>query len=325
MTEQPHQQSSSPSQELNHFSEEEKHLLNASGAPLSSEQETQTERSLERNEEDRRYVPVIIKRTDQVTRHPDDVLEAAISEGEEQLRRPFVSLLISAIAAGLILGFTVMAVAVASTLLLGFEQSPLVIRLGTALVYPLGFIICLMSGTQLFTEHTATAVYPILEQRSNFLALFRLWGVVIVGNMIGALGSAALLTMADEVIQAKIGYEYIAHHLVHFDHATIVISGILAGWLMALGGWLILATPPTISQIVCIYIVTFLIGLGGLHHSIAGSVEMFTGLFISDQFSWSEGIQFICFAILGNLIGGSVFVAILNYSHIRRTQEINDS
>jgi formate/nitrite transporter FocA (FNT family) len=72
----------------------------------------------------------------------------------------------------------------------------------------------------------------------------------------------------------------------------------------------------------CIYIVTFLIGLGGLHHSIAGSVEMFTALFISDDFSLLQGLRFISQAMLGNLIGGSVFVAILNYGHIRKTQGI---
>ncbi|WP_339138776.1 MAG: hypothetical protein WGN25_08800 [Candidatus Electrothrix sp. GW3-4] len=74
---------------------------------------------------------------------------------------------------------------------------------------------------------------------------------------------------------------------------------------------------------ICIYLVTFLIGLGGLHHSIARSVEMFTALFISDHFTLLPGLRFLGLAMLGNLIGGSVFVAILNYGHIRTTQEIS--
>jgi formate/nitrite transporter FocA (FNT family) len=95
---------------------------------------------------------------------------------------------------------------------------------------------------------------------------------------------------------------------------------VLAGWLMALGAWLILATPPAVSQIVSIYIVTFLIGLGGLHHSIAGSVEMFAALMMSTEFSILESIRFIGVALFGNLIGGSLFVAVLNYAHIRETR-----
>jgi len=99
------------------------------------------------------------------------------------------------------------------------------------------------------------------------------------------------------------------------------LSALLAGWLMALGAWLILATPPTVSQIVSIYIVTFLIGLGGLHHSIAGAVEIFTAAFVSDDITTLRVIRFIGVALLGNLIGGSVFVAVLNYAHIRETRQ----
>lgn len=216
-----------------------------------------------------------------------------------------------------------MAVAVISTYASEFDE-PIVLRLSTAFVYPLGFIICIMSGTQLFTEHTATAVYPVLEGRAGIIALFRLWVLVIIGNISGAAASAGLLTLADEVIQAEKGYVIIAHHLVSYGNITLIISSVLAGWLMAMGGWLVLATPPNVSQIVCIYIVTFLIGLGGLHHSIAGSVEMFTALFISNLFSIPQALRFILLAITGNLIGGTIFVAILNYSYIRKTQEIKN-
>jgi formate-nitrite transporter family protein len=287
---------------------------------ISESRSVQTERAEERSREDEEYVPVIIKRTDEAVRHPDDILEKAIIEGVEQTERPTGSLLLSAIAAGLILGFTAMAVAVVATLT--SDQTELSQRIAMAFVYPLGFIVCIMSSTQLFTEHTATAVYPVLDGRATVKKLFRLWLLVILGNLIGALMSAGLLTAADEVIQAKQGYISIGHHLVHFSAGALIVSAILAGWLMAMGGWLIVATPPNISQIFCIYIVTFLIGLGGLHHSIAGSVEMFTAYFISDEFSILQSLRFIGLAIIGNLIGGSLFVAILNYGHIRKTQEI---
>ena len=285
-------------------------------------QDIQTERSVERDQEDEEFLPVIVKRTDEAVRHPDDILEKAIKEGLEQIQRPFVSLALSSVAAGLILGFTAMAVAVVAILASTFNE-PLILRLSTAVVYPMGFIICIMSGTQLFTEHTATAVYPVLDGKANVIQLFRLWLIVIIGNLFGAMVSAGLLTIADEVIKAEKGYVLIAHHLVDYDNAALFISSILAGWLMATGGWLVLATPPTISQIACIFIVTFLIGLGGLHHSIAGSVEMFTAFFISAHFTIGQTLRFIGVAIAGNLVGGSIFVAILNYAHIRKTQEIS--
>lgn len=297
---------------------------NASGSndksTHSGEEAITTERAIERKTEDENYVPVIVKRIDEAVRHPDDTLEKTIVEGLEQLHRPLISLSLSAIAAGMMLGFTAMVVAIISTGMASVEQ-PLLVRFATAAGYPLGFIVCIMSGSQLFTEHTATAVYPVLDRRASVNNLLRLWVIIVVCNLVGAALSAGLLVQADTVIQARQGYEIIAHHLVSFDAPDLIISSILAGWLMALGAWLIMSTQPNISQIVCIYIVTFIIGFGGLHHSIAGSVEMFAAYFISDQFALGQVMRFIGICVLGNLIGGSVFVAILNYSHIRGTQE----
>ncbi|MGW8192791.1 MAG: formate/nitrite transporter family protein, partial [Desulforhopalus sp.] len=120
------------------------------------------------------------------------------------------------------------------------------------------------------------------------------------------------------------GYIEIGKHLVSYDIRPLFFSALLAGWLMALGGWLILATSSTISQIASIYVVTFVIGIGGLHHSITGSVEMFTAYFISDIFSATEVLRFVSLAIAGNMVGGSIFVALLNYGHIRKTQATHE-
>ncbi|WP_199610358.1 formate/nitrite transporter family protein [Flocculibacter collagenilyticus] len=299
--------------------EEPKKIITPDGDEISYAEEKETKRVLERKQEDRAYVPVIVKRTDETFRHPDDILETAIHEGLEQHARPLVSLFLSAIAAGMILCFTVMAVAVVSQFASEFEN-PWLERLTIALFYPLGFVLCILSRTQLFTEHTATAVYPVLDEKSDFKGLIMLWLTVIAGNLVGGLISAQLLILADPVIQAEAGYIMIAKHLVHFDSVPLILSAVLAGWLMALGAWIVLSTHSTLSQIVSIYIVTFLIGIGGLHHSIAGSIEMIVGYLISDEFTLVQAVSFIGHALLGNMIGGSLFVAVLNYGHIRHSQ-----
>ncbi len=283
------------------------------------ESQPATERELEREQEDTRFVPVIIKRNDEARRHPDDILQAAIEDGEEQLHRAPFSLFLSAVGAGLILGFTAMSVGLMSSLVADLD-SRLIETVAIALVYPLGFVVCLMSGTELFTEHTATAVYPVLDKQSGVWRLLRLWVLVGAGNLLGTFLSAGLLTAAEDVIQARDGYIRVAHHLVGAEALPLVASAVLAGWMMALAAWLILATPPTISQLASVYIATFIIGFGGLHHSIAGSAEMFTALLIGDEFTLGQAIRFIALAMAGNLVGGSLFVAGLNYAHIRKSQ-----
>lgn len=300
------------------MNDDKKQIVLPDGTPAARDGDT--ERSKERTQEDDKFVSVIVKRSDEVRRHPDDALQYAIEEGREQLERPALSLLLSSVAAGLIVGFSAMAAAVVTA----SSETPLVTRLLTAAVYPLGFVMCVLSGAQLFTEHTATAVYPVLDRRAPVLRLLRLWLIVITGNLVGAGLGAVLLTAVDDVTGARNGYVELGRHLVEFPLLPLLVSALLAGWLMALGAWLVVSTPPDLSQFASIYLVTFLIGLGRFHHSIAGSAEMFTAYLISDEFTLTQCVQFIGVALIGNLIGGSLFVAVLNYAHIRKTQETTD-
>ena len=304
-------------QESSEADNSEQHLVLPDGTPATTHGGL-TAREDARLTEDKRAVPVIIKRTDEAIRHPDDTLEHAIEEGLEQLNRPLLSLLLSSLAAGLVVGFSAMAVGVVTSLTA--DSSPLVTRLLQAAVYPLGFVVCVMSGAQLFTEHTATAVYPILDRKASTRQLLRLWAAVVAGNITGAFIVASMLTMAESVIHAHDGYMVIGHHLLAPSSPALLMSAILAGWLMAMGAWLVLSTPPDISQIAAIYLATFLIGLGGLHHSIAGSAEIFLAAYADPTVEILDIARFISIALAGNLIGGSLFVGILNYGHIRKTQ-----
>jgi len=279
----------------------------------------ETKRSIIRNKENIEFTPIIIKRNDQTNRHPDDILELATLAGLEQHKRPFLSLFLSSLSAGLILGFAGMCVALTSQIISGHEDFYLH-RLYTALVYPLGFIISILSGTQLFTEHTATALYPVLDGRSRLKCLIVLWTIVLIGNLSGAFFSSYLLYISDPIIAAKDGFIEISETLLSNSSKNIFVGSILAGWLMAQGGWLVHATTSSTSQILSIYIITFIIGFGGLPHSIAGATEVFGGLFHSSHADYWGTFNFIIIAVLGNIVGGTLFVGVLNYAHIKKTQ-----
>jgi formate-nitrite transporter family protein len=279
----------------------------------------ETERSISRKQENTDFTSVIIKRNDHSVRHPDDILELATLIGVEQHKRPGFSLFLSSLSAGLILGFAGMCVALTSQLFSGTENFQIQ-RLSIALVYPLGFIVSIISGTQLFTEHTATALYPVLDGRVKIKSLLTLWGIVLIGNLCGTFCSSVLLFLSDSMINASSGFVEISNELLLYTASEVFTGAILAGWLMAQAGWLVLASPSTVGQILCIYIITFIIGYGGLPHSIAGASEIFSGLFHSKNPSYWGSAIFIVSAALGNLFGGTLFVGVLNYAHIKKMQ-----
>ena len=65
-----------------------------------------------------------------------------------------------------------------------------------------------------------------------------------------------------------------------------------------------------------VFIITALIGLGGLHHSIVGSIEVFAGLLVSD-ITFAQYGHFQLWSTIGNLIGGVFFVSLLKFSTVK--------
>ncbi len=102
---------------------------------------------------------------------------------KKELERDAMALLWSAIAAGLSMGASLLAKGIFHVELEGVPGSFLLENLG----YTFGFIIVIMARQQLFTENTVTAVLPVMQKptMSNVGLLMRLWGVVLLGNILG--------------------------------------------------------------------------------------------------------------------------------------------
>ena len=246
------------------------------------------------------------------------ILEEQIQAGLHEFNRSSGGLFMSAIAAGMEVGFSVLFMSTIFTMF-GHQLSSEVLHLYLALCYPLGFIFVIIGRSELFTEHTALAILPVLRGTVSVVDLLRLWGIIYLGNLIGGyFFSFILLALGSEIsfIDASSFY-HLAHELIEYSSRAIFISALLAGWMMGLLGWLLTSSQETISRIFVIILVTSIIGIAGLHHCIVGSIEVFAGMISSDKVSWIDYIRFQFWATIGNAIGGSVFVAILKYSHVR--------
>ena len=93
-----------------------------------------------------------------------------------------------------------------------------------------------------------------------------------------------------------------------------LLSGLFAGWLIALMVWLLPFAET--GRVTIIILITYLIGLGGFSHIIAGSVSAFytpfAGVVGFPAFPW----QFFFPTLLGNIVGGVAFVAAINHAQV---------
>lgn len=243
-----------------------------------------------------------------------EILKQQIIEGQETYNKNSVSILLSSLTAGLEIGFSYLLICVLFYFLSGKVSEDTIIK-AMALVYPVGFIMIILGQSILFTEQTSLLTLPVLNKKRTIGSLLRLWGLVILGNLIGGYLISFLLVWIGphlNIFDLKT-VEKIAVHVIDYDGIVILASAVLAGWLMGLLSWLVAASKDTLSRIVIIFMITAVLAFTGLHHSIVGNVEVFAGLISSPAISFSDYINFIALALFGNALGGFVFVALLKY------------
>lgn len=243
-----------------------------------------------------------------------EILKEQICEGQEVYKKSPLSILVSSFTAGLEIGFSYLLLATLFYFIHDKVSQETAFKL-LSLVYPVGFIMVIVGQSILFTEQTSLLTLPVLNRKQSLKNLLKLWGYVISGNLLGGWVMAAVLVWVGPQLHIfdLETVATIAKHVTDYNLWVILVSAILAGWLMGLLSWVITSSKDTISRIFIIFMITGVLAFAGLHHSIVGNVEVFAGLLVPSQLTTSDYISFQVVALLGNAIGGAVFVALLKY------------
>ncbi len=248
-----------------------------------------------------------------------EIHDNILAPGREGLKRTAPALLWSALASGLVIGFSFLG----SGFLASLVSQQYRIAAGAA-AYPLGFIFVIISRSELFTENTLEPVLPLLERRDRptLEALLRMWGLLLAGNMAGAFVFGAAVARTP-IVEPSLhdSLRQIAERAVSGDFGHVLYGAVFAGWLIALLGWLLAATRSTGAQVALIWLCTAPISALHFRHSIAGWVEA-SYLAASGGTSWGAALGgFVVPAVIGNAIGGVLFVALLSYAQVAPDKE----
>ncbi|MFL5544732.1 MAG: formate/nitrite transporter family protein [Gemmatimonadaceae bacterium] len=232
----------------------------------------------------------------------------------EELERPASSLFFSSLAAGMLIGFSLLGSAFVSSI------APQAYKHAFAsAVYPIGFIFVVMARNELFTENTLEPIIPLLHKRDakTLRQTLRLWGLLIVGNLLGALVFAWILgrtTMIESALHPSL--QEVAKQATEGGFGDVFYKALFGGWLIALLTWLLASTSDSIAQLFLIWVTTAPISAFHFRHSIAGSIDAFYRA-VTGTTPWGAAVgDFVVPALLGNAIGGVLLVALFNYAQV---------
>jgi formate/nitrite transporter FocA (FNT family) len=240
------------------------------------------------------------------------VYESIREEGETELRRAPSTLAWDGLAAGLSMGFSLVAEGLLRAHLPDAGWRPLVAKLG----YSVGFLIIVLGRQQLFTENTLTVILPLLQRplASTLKSVLRLWTVVLLANLAGAFVFAFVISRTDLFEpQVRDSFGEIARESLRGGWGLTLLRGVFAGWLIALMVWMLPAAES--ARFWVVIAITYLVALGGFAHVVVGSIEVFYAV-LTGGAGWGAYLGWFVPTLLGNIVGGTTLVAALGHAQV---------
>jgi formate/nitrite transporter len=177
-------------------------------------------------------------------------------------------------------------------------------------VFALGLILVVVGGAELFTGN-ALMVMAAVDGRITPGALLRNWGIVWLGNLIGAVGLALAFGFSG-LAEGPMGAVAVraAEAKAGLGPWEAVIRGALCNALVCLAVWLSFAARSVTDRVLAVlWPVTAFVALG-LEHSVANMFLLPLGWLAGGDvpLGWAAGNLF--WVSLGNVIGGAGGVAL---------------
>jgi formate/nitrite transporter len=192
-------------------------------------------------------------------------------------------------------------------------------RLLGGIVFSLGLILVVVAGAELFTGNNLI-VMAWAERRITTSRLLRNWGLVYAGNFAGAVATAVIVSWSGVL---DLGDGAVGATAVRIAEAKTALSfteaffrGVLCNTLVCLAVWLCFAAHTVSGKILAIIFPTSAFVALGFEHSVANMYLIPIGMMTAageptPNLGLAGLVGNLVPVTLGNIIGGSVFVALV--------------
>lgn len=269
------------------------------------------------------------------TNAPAQVTELMLAGMTGKSKLPVVKMFLLGILAGAFIAFG----AEASSLAAHNVTQVGIQRLIMGCVFPVGLIMVVLLGTELFTGN-CMMVAAVADKRVKFAMLLRNWIVVYLGNLIGAALIVLLVSATGQLGYSSNGLAVltikIAAAKTGLSFGAAFAGGILCNVLVCIAVLLAMASKSIIGKIAGIWFPIMAFVLSGFEHSVANMYYIPAGIFASMNPAYAAAAQEagvnmanlnalgflgnIVPVTLGNIVGGAA-IALVMWFCFRRNKE----
>lgn len=246
---------------------------------------------------------------------PSALAAAMMEAGSKKTYLKPKTMILTGILSGMILGFT-------TTLFVSalVATGDLVI---SALFFPVGFILLVLLGLELFTGNAALLPYAALAKKVTLRKVLVALALVYLGNLIGSLIYAAIFAainthffttpanalgvkLIDIANEKTLSYA----HLGVAGWFTALLKGVLCNWMVSLGSVMAIVSRATIAKIVAMYLPIMAFVAQGFEHCVVNMFVIPCGMMLGAHISISQWWIWNEIPVtIGNVIGAGLITA----------------
>ena len=201
-------------------------------------------------------------------------------------------------------------------------------KLAGACIFPAGLAMVVVAGSELFTGNNLMVI-SLLEKRITAGQMLAAWAVVYLGNMAGAVLTAAASVWSGvfSAYYANVIATAAAKCSIGFGEA--LLRGVLCNVLVCTAVWMSMAARDVAGKIVGLYMPIMVFVACGFEHSIANMFYIPAGLFsvlrcgeAAEGLSWSAFfVKNLLPVTLGNILGGAGLGVLLHTLYLRAREK----
>lgn len=270
------------------------------------------------------------------TNAPAQVTELMLAGMTGKSKLPVVKMFLLGILAGAFIAFG----AEASSLAAHNVTQVGIQRLIMGCVFPVGLIMVVLLGTELFTGN-CMMVAAVADKRVKFAMLLRNWVVVYLGNLVGAALIVLLVSATGQLGYSSNGLAVltikIAAAKTGLSFGAAFAGGILCNVLVCVAVLLAMASKSIIGKIMGIWFPIMAFVLSGFEHSVANMYYIPAGIFASMNPTYAAAAQEagvnmanlnalgflgnIVPVTLGNIVGGAAIALVMWFCFGRNKEQ----
>lgn len=196
-------------------------------------------------------------------------------------------------------------------------------KIAVAATFGIGLVAIVYLGAELFTGNCFVTIMPVLKGELKVRDIVPMWVTCYLGNAVG-IGLICFLFIKSGAQSALLEpyLKGIMEAKLNFNGMELLIKGILCNFIVCIAAYSGIKIKDETARLIVIMVFVMAFVLPGFEHCIANAGIFTMGMTqLGSTIDWSMLPLHMLISTIGNIIGGSILLAVPIYVMFRTSKE----